>query len=148
MENGNPFFFKGLIINIDNRWCKDFFHQQELWHLEKLFSWSKGEKIKTFSYKHALGRKNISNTNRLSFVLLRFGPVRFGSGHLGMCKHHGNHHGPTIIVFQVLNLPRVPWRIGMTTFSYFSDTVGLAAGEVGEGKRSGSLWKERPIMAK
>ena len=30
---------------------------------------------------------------------------------------------------EVLNLPRVPWRIGMTTFSYFSDTVGLAAGE-------------------
>lgn len=79
--------------------------------------------------------------------LLRFGPVRFGSGHLGMCSlpwkpPWSDHHR-----FQVLNLPRVPWRIGMTTFSYFSDTVGLAAGEVGEGKRSGAcerkgqLWR-------
>ncbi|CAK9000801.1 Vacuolar protein sorting-associated protein 13A [Durusdinium trenchii] len=29
----------------------------------------------------------------------------------------------------VLNLPRVPWRITMTTVSYFSDSVGLISGE-------------------
>ncbi|CAL1167287.1 unnamed protein product [Cladocopium goreaui] len=29
----------------------------------------------------------------------------------------------------VLNLPRVPWRIGMTAFSYVSDSVGLLSGE-------------------
>ena len=29
----------------------------------------------------------------------------------------------------VLNLPRVPWRIGMTTVSYLSDSLGLLSGE-------------------
>lgn len=33
----------------------------------------------------------------------------------------------------------------MTTFSYFSDTVGLAAGEVGEGKRSGACERKGPL---
>ncbi len=46
---------------------------------------------------------------------------------------------------EVLNLPRVPWRIGMTTFSYFSDTVGLAAGEaVGESVFVVRLGRRRP----
>ena len=35
----------------------------------------------------------------------------------------------SFLPIQVLNLPRVPWRIGMTAFSYVSDSVGLLSGE-------------------